>query len=178
MSSPRQIAPLLVPLVLAACQDITQPPDSGFRLSEFPAQPVAREVGRPTDAPSIPHQSHLGPGWLNITPASSTSVSNCIPFGNNTIFGFTGFIYRKVAAFNLLPGTQFAFDLGSQNDVDGIRVDAGRVRRPDTARLARQLRQGRLRARLHGGGAVQFPGRRTDRRLRSVSTRCIRGPRM
>ncbi len=118
MSSHRQIAPLLVPLVLAACQDITQPPDSGFWLSEFPAEPVAGEVGEPTDAPSIPHQSHLGPGSLDITPASPTSVSNCIPFGNNTIFGFTGFIYRNVAAFDLLPGTQFAFDLGSQNDVD------------------------------------------------------------
>ena len=117
----RRIALLLVPLVVAACQDITQLPDSGFRLSESPAEPAPGEVGEPTDAPSIAsiaHQSHLGPGSLDITPASPTVVSNCIPFGNNTNFGFTGFIYRNVPAFNLLPGTQFAFDLGSQNDVD------------------------------------------------------------
>ena len=104
-------------LVLAACQDITQPSDSGFRLSESPAEPVAGAVGEPTDAPSIPHQSHLGPGSLDITPASPTFVRNCIPFGNN-LGSFKGFIYRNVPAFELVVGARFAFDLGAQNDVD------------------------------------------------------------
>ena len=71
----------------------------------------------PTQSVMTP-QSHLGPGSIDIVPASSTSVGNCIPFGNNTSFGFTGFIYRNVPAFNLAPGGQFAFDLGQQNDVD------------------------------------------------------------
>ncbi len=57
-------------------------------------------------------------GVLEIIPASPTSVSNCIPFGNNTFFGFTGFIYRDVPAFTLQSGLKFAFDLGSPNNVD------------------------------------------------------------
>lgn len=60
----------------------------------------------------------MGPGSIDIVPTSPTYVSNCIPFGNNTSYGFTGFIYRNVPAFNLGPGSRFAFDLGRLNDVD------------------------------------------------------------
>lgn len=58
---------------------------------------------------------HFGPGTIHIVPASPTAVGNCIPFGNNTAFGFTGFIYRNVPAFSLGVGKKFAFDLGSLN---------------------------------------------------------------
>mgnify|MGYP001568751560 CR=1 FL=1 len=71
---------------------------------------------RPESISSI--MSHLGPGSIDIIPGSPTYVSNCIPFGNNTWYGFTGFIYRNVPAFNLTPGSKFAFDLGNLNDVD------------------------------------------------------------
>src|SRR5262245_16698220 len=62
--------------------------------------------------------SLLGPGSIDLVPTSPTSVTNTIPFGNNTDFGFTGFIYRNVPAFTLVPGQKFAFDLGALNDVD------------------------------------------------------------
>jgi hypothetical protein len=57
---------------------------------------------------------------LNIVPADSQTlqVANCIPFGTNTQFGFSGFIYRNVPAFQLKPGGHLSFDLGSLNDVD------------------------------------------------------------
>lgn len=62
------------------------------------------------------------PGALNIVPEQPSGVGNCIPFANNTDFGFSGFIYRDVPPFALEPGTPFAFDLGGANDVD-IRRD-------------------------------------------------------
>lgn len=55
---------------------------------------------------------------LELKPGSPTNVGGCIPFGNNTSFGFTGFIYRDVPAFDLVPGQTISFDLGAQNDVD------------------------------------------------------------
>ncbi|MHC4603774.1 MAG: PKD domain-containing protein [Planctomycetota bacterium] len=77
---------------------------------------VAESV--PYRAPFKPYNSHLGPGSIDIVPTSPTSVGNCIPFGNNTSYDFTGFIYRNIPAFELRPGCQFAFDLGYQNNVD------------------------------------------------------------
>jgi hypothetical protein len=55
-----------------------------------------------------------------ITPANSANlaVGNCIPFGDNVTYQFTGFIYRNVPAFQLRAGDKFAFDLGFPNDVD------------------------------------------------------------
>ena len=53
-----------------------------------------------------------------IIPESSTSVGNCIPFGNNVTYGFTGFIYRDVPAFHVAAGGELMFDLGASNDVD------------------------------------------------------------
>ncbi len=55
---------------------------------------------------------------INIVPTSPTAVQNCIPFGNNTSYGFTGFVYRNIPAFELRPGDRISFDLGSLNDVD------------------------------------------------------------
>jgi hypothetical protein len=54
---------------------------------------------------------------LKIRPESPVSVDNCIPFGNNTDYGFTGFIYRDMPAFTLRAEHTFAFDLGGLNDV-------------------------------------------------------------
>ena len=79
---------------------------------------ITGQIGEPIDAEFRPHNSHLGPGSIDIVPASPTVVGNCIPFGNNTTFGFTGFVYRNVPAFELVPGCAFAFDLGRQNNVD------------------------------------------------------------
>jgi hypothetical protein len=58
---------------------------------------------------------------VKIIPTGPTFVANCIPFGNNTDFEFTGFIWRNVPAFNLDRGERIAFDLGSLNDVDTRR---------------------------------------------------------
>ena len=55
---------------------------------------------------------------ISIFPASGTSVGNCIPFGQNTIYGFQGFIYRNIPSFSLSAGDKISFDLGSLNDVD------------------------------------------------------------
>ncbi len=53
---------------------------------------------------------------FTITP-STPGVSNCIPFGQTT-YGFQGFIYRNIPAFNLNPGDKIRFDLGNLNDID------------------------------------------------------------
>jgi len=55
---------------------------------------------------------------IKIFPQSATTVDNCIPFGNNTDFGFTGFIYRSIKAFTVAPGDIIAFDLGGLDDVN------------------------------------------------------------
>lgn len=57
-------------------------------------------------------------GGVYLVPEGSPRVGNCIPFGNNTTSGFSGFVYRDVPAFSMRPGTRFAFDLGGLNDVD------------------------------------------------------------
>ncbi len=62
------------------------------------------------------------PSAVNVIPQAVPKVGNCIPFANNTDFGFSGFIYRNVPSFTMRPGTRFAFDLGSTNDVD-VRRD-------------------------------------------------------
>jgi len=57
----------------------------------------------------------LPAGSVAVEPQSGVSVNNCIPFGNNVSYGFTGFVYRNIPAFTLAPGDKIAFDLGSQN---------------------------------------------------------------
>jgi hypothetical protein len=76
------------------------------------AHSIAGTEGDPAaqDIPSISQQSYFGPDSIDIIPASPTHVSNCIPFGNNTGYGFSGFIYRDVPPFTLQPGLKFAFD--------------------------------------------------------------------
>lgn len=71
-----------------------------------------------SDAAEAPSMVEMTTSVINITPQDPTYVSNCIPFGNNTSYKFTGFIYRNVPSFNLAPGDEIAFDLGSLNNVD------------------------------------------------------------
>jgi hypothetical protein len=54
---------------------------------------------------------------VRLVPEDPTTIENCIPFGNNRDYGFTGFIYRNVPAFELQRGDRIAFDLGATNDV-------------------------------------------------------------
>lgn len=68
--------------------------------------------------PASPENSQTNSASVGMIPTSTTTVFNCIPLGINTTFGFSGFIYRNVPPFTLLPGDQFAFDLGAQNNVD------------------------------------------------------------
>lgn len=74
-------------------------------------------------APTSVARADLAPfaGAVNVVPAEPTA-GNCVPFGNNVDFGFSGFIYRNIPAFKLQPGTVIAFDLGGTNDVD-VRRD-------------------------------------------------------
>ena len=61
--------------------------------------------------------NHLGPSKAEIVPTNATNISNVIPFGNNVLFGYTGFVYRNVPAFNLEVGDVIAFDLWVPNSV-------------------------------------------------------------
>lgn len=61
--------------------------------------------------------NHLGPSKVEIAPTQIFPGFNVIPFGINTTFGFTGFIYRNVPAFSLEIGDVIAFDLRQANDV-------------------------------------------------------------
>jgi hypothetical protein len=75
--------------------------DSPFRLGDRAIAPA----------------NHLGPSELEIVPAVSDNGNNVIPFGNNVLFGFTGFVYRNVPAFTLDVGDIIAFDLKFPNSV-------------------------------------------------------------
>ena len=55
---------------------------------------------------------------VSVVPASQTRVENCIPFGANSDYGFTGFIYRDIPAFSIRPGDRLRFDLGLMNDLN------------------------------------------------------------
>jgi hypothetical protein len=96
---------------------------AGVLTSPLPSHAITGTEGHPADQniPSISPQSSLSPNSMDIipiVPASPTFVRNCIPFGNNTSYGFAGFIYRDVPPFTLQPGLTFAFDLGAKNEVD------------------------------------------------------------
>jgi hypothetical protein len=65
-----------------------------------------------------PDHGHL---VVRVLPQSSVEVSNCIPFGNNVDYGFSGFIYRNVLPFSLEVDDRIAFDLGALNDVPARR---------------------------------------------------------
>lgn len=105
---------VLLAAATAACQDVSGPTsaprdrprlagevDSPFRLGDRGISPT----------------SHLGPSELEIVPAVSDIGNNVIPFGNNVLFGFTGFVYRNVPAFTLDVGDIIAFDLKFPNSV-------------------------------------------------------------
>ncbi len=77
--------------------------------------PATGSVGRPV-GPAHSGARPLGSLLAGIIPQSVVRVGNCIPFGDDVDFGFTGFIYRNVAAFTLAPGDTIAFDLGAKND--------------------------------------------------------------
>jgi len=50
-----------------------------------------------------------------VRPRGPVEVGNCIPFGNNTGYGFTGFVYRNIPPFELERGGTLSFDLGQLN---------------------------------------------------------------
>jgi hypothetical protein len=62
------------------------------------------------------HPATAGVEAIKIQPADPVGVANCIPFGSNTDYGFTGFIWRNVPAFSVNRGNRIAFDLGDLND--------------------------------------------------------------
>jgi hypothetical protein len=91
---------------------------SGSSLLPVTAEGAAGDEGAPADqsvedAVSI---AAINDNAAEVIAASPTTIQNCIPFGANTSFGFTGFIYRDLPAFELSPGQTISFDLGSQND--------------------------------------------------------------
>ncbi len=55
---------------------------------------------------------------VRVLPKSPVAVGNCIPFGDNVDYGFTGFIYRNVHRFHMKVGDRIAFDLGALDDVE------------------------------------------------------------
>jgi hypothetical protein len=64
------------------------------------------------DGRGISPANHLGSAKLEIVPIDvNVGVDNVIPFGNNVNFGFSGFVYRNVAAFSMQTGDVIAFDL-------------------------------------------------------------------
>ena len=74
------------------------------------------------------HADHFGPppvgfapGSLALLPATPRLTGNCIPFGQNFDYRFTGFLYRNVPAFHMRRGDRIRFDLG--------RVSSNVVRR-------------------------------------------------
>lgn len=85
------------------------------------SRPGTRGGGPPTTVPFAP-PALLGGTTVDLVAADAQFVSNAIPFGNNTLFGFTGFMYRNVPAFTLEAGRKFAFDLGATSGED-IRRD-------------------------------------------------------
>jgi hypothetical protein len=115
-ASPIRLAPVLlfVPVlaIAIACEDVSGPP-SGPGL---PARP-AGEVDSPLapGARAIAPTNHLGPSKVEIVPAVGTNFANIVPFGNNVVFGYTGFVYRNVPAFALEVGDVVAFDLWVPN---------------------------------------------------------------
>src|SRR5262249_198486 len=78
--------------------------------------PTAPAPGGITNVGDIVARSQ--PITIDLVPASPTQVGNCIPFGTNTGFNFSGFIYRNVPAFSMGPGGTLRFDLGSTNGQD------------------------------------------------------------
>lgn len=120
MFTQQRSVPLALLLALfAACAQQDATTLSSPRLDIVEDNSIAGADGTASAALSDPvhGSSHFGPGTIHIMPASPTGVGNCIPFGNNTAFGFTGFIYRNVPAFSLAAGGKFAFDLGNLNNV-------------------------------------------------------------
>ena len=83
------------------------------------AEEIAGKVG---DSASLSIQFANAPviaapaASISVIPGSPTNVSNCIPFGINVVFGFTGFIYRDVPSFDMPAGATIRFDLGDLND--------------------------------------------------------------
>ncbi|MGE0020968.1 MAG: T9SS type A sorting domain-containing protein [Draconibacterium sp.] len=60
---------------------------------------------------------HSGTSKVEVIAQSPTSTENCIPFGQNTEYGFQGFVYRDIPAFTMNVGDSICFDLGNTNDV-------------------------------------------------------------
>lgn len=66
---------------------------------------------------------------IEILPTGATTVQYCVPFGaefsGSTLYGpDRGFVYKNLPAFELVPGSTLAFDLGHAND-NPIEFDIG-----------------------------------------------------
>lgn len=84
------------------------------------SQTMTGTAGPPAEQTGV----HGTPGIsavFSIVPTGPTEIANCIPFGNTTDYGFTGFIYRNVPAFSVVAGSEISFDLGAQNAQDTRR---------------------------------------------------------
>jgi hypothetical protein len=102
-------------LAAIACQGVSGPDPSPERVPR-----IAGQVDNPFQVGDrgIAPATHLGPSKLEIVPSVfPDGFGNVVPFGNNVLFGFSGFIYRNVPAFSLEVGDVIAFDLRGANSV-------------------------------------------------------------
>lgn len=124
----KRLVPLSLVVVLAAACSEAASPDLMMPADEAASMDAVGQIGDLTPPPArqgmghdlltiLPQTHVLGPGSIDIVPANIVGVGNCIPFGSNAFYAFTGFIYRNVPAFNLQPGGIIAFDIGAPNDV-------------------------------------------------------------
>jgi hypothetical protein len=104
----------LIALAMTASQLLTSGAATGVPRSGAVDGGGGGRSSSTIDSPRQAYGPH-GPGTIAITPHSRTRVTNCIPFANNTRFGFTGFIYRNIRPFILRPHDKLAFDLGGLN---------------------------------------------------------------
>ncbi len=101
--------------LLAALLALLVPMSAAPTVSGQSPEEAVGQVGEPIPSGPAPGPP---PNSVAVVPASPTLISNCIPFGNNVNFDFTGFIYRNVPAFGMLTGDTFSFDMGALNSTD------------------------------------------------------------
>ena len=109
-------------VAIAACDD---GPTPTAPFSRDPAGGIAGASEDPVgvDGRAIAPANHLGPSKLEIIPVPfGDTQGRAIPFGNNVVNQFTGFMYRNISAFSLEVGDVIAFDLVSTNDVEVRRT--------------------------------------------------------
>jgi hypothetical protein len=98
-------------------------PDTSLTESSAPATSlsIGGELLQRASGPSA-NLSVVSTHLVEVVPRGPLTVGNCIPFGDNVSYGFTGFIYRNVPAFTVRPGDRLRFDLGRPNNMDTRRT--------------------------------------------------------